>query len=62
MQYVILTLHNYSSLHNYFNFKIDKKYLYWPYTIIVAYTIILIPKTDNPTRLFHATQLFGTAE
>ena len=28
----------------------------------MAYTIILIPKTDNPTRLFHATRLFGTAE
>ena len=42
--------------------------LYWPYiiiqayTIIVAYTIIWISKTDNPTRLFHATRLFGTAE
>ena len=28
-------------------------YSYWPYTIILAYTIILTSKTDNPTRLFH---------
>ena len=30
-----------------------KNYLYWPYTIILVYTIILISKTGNPTRLFH---------
>ena len=45
-----------------FQFQNDKNYLYWPYTIISAYTIILISKTDKPTRLFHTVQLFGTAE
>ena len=39
-----------------------KNYLYWPYTIILAYMIILISKTDNPTRLFHSARLFGIAE
>ena len=34
------------------NFKIDENWVYWPYTIILVYTIILISKTGNPTRLF----------
>ena len=45
-----------------FQFQNDKNYLYWPCTIIWGCTIILISKTDNPTRLFHTVQLFGTLE
>ena len=33
-----------------------------PYTIILAYMIILISKMGNPTRLFHTAQLFESAE
>ena len=39
-----------------------KNYFYWPNMIILAYMIILISKTDNPTRLFHSARLFGSAE
>ena len=40
------------TLHNYSNLKIDETSVYWPYTIILVYTIILISKTGNPTQLF----------
>ena len=42
----------FQNLHNYSYFKIDENSVYWPYTIILVYTIILISKTGNPTRLF----------
>ena len=45
-----------------FQFQNDKNYLYWPYTIILAYMIILISQTGNPTQLFHSARLFETAE
>ena len=47
---------------DYSNFKIDENSVNWPYTIILAYMIILISKTGNPTRLFHSARLFETAE
>ena len=47
---------------DYSNFKIDENSVNWPYTIILAYMIILISKTGNPTQLFHTAQLFETAE
>ena len=46
----------------YSNLKIDENSVYWPYTIILAYMIILISKMGNPTRLFHTAQLFESAE
>ena len=57
MQCVIFTLHDY------FNFKMIKITYIDPARLFGAScTIILISKTDNPTRLFHTVQLFGTLE
>ena len=50
----IADLHFVWFFQNLFTIRVSSTELkvYWPYTIILVYTIILISKTGNPTRLF----------